>query len=185
MNHFSKWLDSATNRRVFLGTAATGFAAVLAPKLVFGQTMNQDTAAVVTKKPGKDKGPPVEASLVKEFVRVSHSDFDAVQRMLKETPQLLHVSWDWGGGDFEAGIEAASHVGDRDIALFLMEQGARANLFTAAMLGHIDIVKGFLTSCPYMINSGGAHGLGLIHHAKKGGAEAAQVLAYLESLGNP
>lgn len=184
MNPMTKWLTRAANRRVFMGTAATGFAAVLAPQLLIGQTMTQDTTALAAKKPGKDKGPQIEAELVKEFVRVSHSDFEAVQRMLKQTPQLLHVSWDWGGGDFEAGIEAASHVGDRDIALFLMEQGARANLFTAAMLGHIDIVKGFLTSYPYMINSGGAHGLGLVHHAKKGGAEAAQVLEYLETLGN-
>lgn len=183
MIEFCSWLDRATNRRAFLGTAVAGAATVLTPKILSGQMGNQDSAGVPAKKPSRDKGPQIEAGLVKEFVRVSHSDLEAVQRMLAKTPQLLHVSWDWGGGDFEAGIEAASHVGDRDIALFLMSQGARANLFTAVMLGQIEIVKGFLTSYPYLINSSGAHGLGLIHHAKKGGDEAAQVLAYLESLG--
>lgn len=179
----SSLINSTTGRRAFFGTAAAGVAALFTPQILFGQMSQPDSSAISNKKPKKDKGPRIEDALVKEFVRVSHSDLAAVQQMLTETPQLLHVSWDWGGGDFEAGIEAASHVGDRDIALYLMSQGARANLFTATMLGQTEIVKGFLTSYPYLIHSRGAHGLSLIHHAKKGGEQAAEVLAYLESLG--
>ncbi len=183
MLDLSSLTNGATDRRAFLGTATAGMAALFTPQILLGQMSQPDSTANTNKKPAKDKGPQIEGALVKEFVRVSHSDLTAVQQMLTETPQLLHVSWDWGGGDFEAGIEAASHVGDRDIALFLMSQGARANLFTATMLGQIEIVRGFLTSYPYLINSRGAHGLSLIHHAKKGGEQALEVLAYLESLG--
>ncbi len=179
----SSLINGTTDRRAFFGTAAAGMAALLTPQVLLGQMSQPDSSAIKNKKPAKDKGPQIEGALVKEFVRVSHSDLTAVQQMLTETPQLLHVSWDWGGGDFEAGIEAASHVGDRDIALYLMSQGARANLFTATMLGQTEIVRGFLTSYPYLIHSRGAHGLSLIHHAKKGGEQALEVLAYLESLG--
>lgn len=182
MMNISNWLGNAVDRRGFMGTAAVGMAAMLTPQVLRAE-MVADSTANKEKKPAKAKGPRVDDALVKEFVRVSHFDLEAVRQMLTETPQLLNVSWDWGGGDFEAGIEAASHVGNRDIAFYFMSQGARANLFTATMLGQTEIVKGFMTNYPYMIHSRGPHGLGLVHHAKKGGEEAVGVLAYLESLG--
>ncbi|MGB5139466.1 MAG: hypothetical protein WBP29_13115, partial [Candidatus Zixiibacteriota bacterium] len=147
------------------------------------QMSGGDTTAAKPAKPVVDRGSQVKPKLAKEFVRISHFDFAAVQQMLTETPQLLNASWDLGDGDFEAGIEAASRVGDREIALYFMSQGARPNLFTATMLGHIDIVKSFLSNHPYLINARGPHGLSLLHHAKKGGDQAAETRLYLESLG--
>ena len=97
-------------------------------------------------------------------------------------PTLLNAVWDWGGGDYESAIGAASHVGNRNIALFLLENGARPNLFTAAMLGHLEIVKGFVDKYPYLKECKGPHGLSLIHHAKKGAEQAKPVLDYLNSL---
>jgi hypothetical protein len=124
--------------------------------------------------------PVLEPALVQQFVRISHFDFDGAKQMLEEYPSLLNASWDWGGGDFETGLGAASHVGNRDIAMHFISKGVRMNLFAAAMLGHVDIVKGFLTHHPNLIDAKGPHGLSLVHHAKKGGGQAAQVLAYLE-----
>lgn len=174
------------NRRSFLGAAANRFvgaAALLSAGTAFAQMSSGDTTAAKPAKPVIDRGPQVKPELVKEFVRISHFDFAAVQQMLTETPQLLYASWDLGGGDFESGIEAASHVGNREIALYFMAQGARPNLFTATMLGHTDIVRGFLSNYPFLINSRGPHGLSLLHHAKKGGEQAAETRLYLESLG--
>jgi hypothetical protein len=121
--------------------------------------------------------------LVKDFVSVCHGDFAKVKEMLAAEPRLLHASWDWGGGDFESGIEAAGHVGNREIADFLIEKGARVSVFQYAMMGELEIVKGLLTKFPAMRQSKGPHGLSLVHHAKRGGDKAAPVLAYLESLG--
>ncbi|MEO5581925.1 MAG: hypothetical protein ABIR66_04490, partial [Saprospiraceae bacterium] len=55
------------------------------------------------------KPPALIAEKVKEFVGVSHSDLDKVKALVTEFPNLVYASWDWGGGDFESGIEAAGH----------------------------------------------------------------------------
>ncbi len=102
--------------------------------------------------------------------------------MLAETPSLLNATWDWGGGDFEMAIGGAGHMGRRDIALFLISQGGRFDLFVAAMLGRLDVVKPMLTAFPHLADSKGPHGIPLMVHAQKGGQEAAEVAAFLEGL---
>ena len=83
------------------------------------------------------------------------------QALLAEHPALLNATWDWGGGDFETGLGGASHMGSRDIAEFLIGQGARMDLFTAVMLGRLDIVTPMLTAYPALLQSRGPHGLSL------------------------
>ena len=57
------------------------------------------------------------------------------------------------------------------------------NVFCAAMLGQLEIVKGILALHPGLKLSKGPHGLQLLHHAKQGGPEASAVLEYLQSIG--
>jgi hypothetical protein len=128
------------------------------------------------------KPPPLDKELVKEFVGKSHSDLNRVKELFSQQPGLLNCSWDWGGGDFETGLEAAGHVGNKEIAQFLLDNGARMNIFCAAMLGKIEIVKSILTAFPELKTSKGPHGLQLLHHAKKGGDDAKEVLQYLQSI---
>jgi ankyrin repeat protein len=104
-----------------------------------------------------------------------------MKEMLENDHLLLHASHDWGGGDFESAIEAAGHVGNKEIANYLLEKGARYNIYLACMLGHKDIVKQVLTFNPGLINSKGPHGFTMLHHAQKG--EAAEIAEYLQSLG--
>jgi ankyrin repeat protein len=80
-----------------------------------------------------------------------------------------------GGGDFETALEGAGHMGDKDIANFLLSKGARMNIFCAAMLGRLDVVKAILSAYPELNTSKGPHGLQLLHHAAKGGAEVSQI----------
>lgn len=126
---------------------------------------------------------PINLDIVKEFVSVSHGKFDRVREMLENDPQLLHVSNDWGGGDFESGIEAAGHVGNKEIANYLLGKGARYNIYLACMLGHLETVKLTLTAHPMLLNSKGPHGLTMLHHAIKGGEPAKPVEEFLRSLG--
>jgi len=63
-------------------------------------------------------------------------------------------------------------MGRRDIALFLLDRGARIDLFTAAMLGEVEIVRAILTATPAARTSKGAHSIPLIVHAKQGDAQA-------------
>ncbi|MBA4138718.1 MAG: hypothetical protein C0518_15540 [Opitutus sp.] len=129
-----------------------------------------------------DPSAPLDAALVKEFVTVGHGDFSKVKALLDAQPRLLNATWDWGNGDYETPLGAAAHMGRRDIALFLLERGARADVFALAMLGYVEAVKAMITARPEIARCAGPHGIPLIDHAEKGGAEAAAVVAYLRSL---
>jgi hypothetical protein len=138
------------------------------------------TVAASAKPP---KPPALTPELVKEFVGKSHGDLARVKELYAQEPGLLNAAWDWGGGDFETGMEAAGHTGNKEIARFLLDKGARMNVFCAAMLGRLDIVKTTIEAFPELKNSKGPHGLMLKHHAMKGGDDAKAVLAYLEQIG--
>ncbi|WP_303318002.1 hypothetical protein Q4Q34_19005 [Flavivirga abyssicola] len=127
--------------------------------------------------------PQLNKALVEEFVRVSHGKFDMVKELLEEHPTLLNAAHDWGAGDFETGLGAASHVGNKDIVQYFLDKGAQANIFTAALFGKMDILKSMIEFSPSLINAKGPHGFTLLHHAKKGGDEALEVKEYLISLG--
>ena len=69
------------------------------------------------------------------------------------------------------------------IAEFLIGQGARLDVFVAAMLGKLDIVRAVLTAWPGLVQSKGPHGITLMRHARAGGEPAKAVGDYLESMG--
>lgn len=126
--------------------------------------------------------PALELEIVQEFVAKAHGDFERVKEMLEKQPGLVNATWDWGGGDFETALGAASHMGHKEIANYLLEHGARIDLFAAAMLGNLDIVKVVLDAYPNSINISGPHGISLVAHAQAGGDDAKAVLEFLESL---
>ena len=126
---------------------------------------------------------PYKPELVKEFVGAGHGKLERVKEMLAAYPNLIYSRYDWGNGDFEEAIEGAGHVGNREIALYLIEKGARANIFVLTMLGETEIVKSILARFPAMIQSLGAHGFTLLHHATRGGDTARELLEYVKEKG--
>lgn len=120
--------------------------------------------------------------LVREFVGNAHGDLARVRELLAQEPKLVNAAWDWGGGDWETGLGAAAHMGRADIARELLAHGARLDLFAAAMLGELAVVRAALEAFPAALHTPGPHGIPLIAHAKAGGEAAAAVAAYLESL---
>ena len=129
-----------------------------------------------------DTKPALESNLVEEFVRVAHSDLERTRELLEQESGLVNATWDWGGGDFETALGAAAHMGRKDIANYLLENGARLDLFAAAMLGKLDIVRAALNAYPDAINVPGPHGIPLLEHAKFGGEDANTVYEFLQSL---
>ncbi len=129
-----------------------------------------------------EKKSALEASLVQEFVSKSHADLDGIKELLMQEPALINSAWDWSGGDWETGLGAAAHMGRSDIANYLLENGARLDLFAAAMLGKLEIVRATLEAYPDTVNIPGPHGIPLIAHAQAGGNEAREVYEYLKSL---
>lgn len=70
-------------------------------------------------------------------------------------------------------------MGSREVAEYLIAQGARMDIFAAAMLGRLEIVEAMVRAFPGIESSKGPHGIPLIAHAKKGGAEAEPVVRFL------
>ena len=169
---------SLLSRRSFI-TRSTVSLVALAADPVLGATppAPADTARREAAKP-----PPLEAALVKEFVVAAHGNLERTVELLGNEPGLLNATWDWKAGDFETALGGAGHMGRRDIALFLLDKGARLDLFVAAMLGELSVVKSILDFVPALAASKGPHGIPLLAHAKAGGVQAAAVVEYLDRL---
>ena len=126
--------------------------------------------------------PLVDLTLARDFVIFAHYDLDMVKTLLAREPALALAVVDWGAGDYESGLGGASHLGNREIATYLLGHGARMDVFCAAMLGLTDVVKGMLTAAPKLIDAKGPHGISLHMHAKMGGEPAAATLEYLQGV---
>ena len=101
-----------------------------------------------------------------EIVMQAHGNLARVREILAESPELLNVMYEpWA----ETPLGAASHVGNREIAEFLLAQGAPMTITTAAMLGRADEVGRFLAADPAAANAVGAHGISLLFHAAYSG----------------
>lgn len=131
-----------------------------------------------------DSFPRQTPALVREMVIVSHGHMKRVRELLGLHPSLAKAAVDWGFGDWEDCLGAASHVGNREIAELLIANGARPSLFSAAMLGQLDTVKAFVAAQPGVQRIAGPHGISLLAHAKNGGKPAEAVWEYLQSLGD-
>jgi hypothetical protein len=128
-----------------------------------------------------DRPPALDPQKVESFVANAHGDLEVVRALLTEEPALVNATWDWGGGDWETALGASAHMGRRDIALFLLDNGARLDLFAAAMLGEVEIVRATLDAFPAMRDALGPHGIPLAEHARAGGEDARAVLDLLET----
>lgn len=105
-----------------------------------------------------------------------------MKELVNASPALAKAVWDWGYGDWESALGAASHTGRREIADFLVANGARPDVFYYAMIGHLEAVKAMIAADPRIVSFQGPHGLTLMSHARAGGDDAKAVVAYLESV---
>ena len=158
-------------RKSFLQHVALSTGGItIMPSLVYGRKIMPE-------------GNPLPAEKVKEFVIAGHAKLDSVKQLLAEFPTLLYATWDWGTGDFETALEGAGHMGNKEIANYLISLGARTNLFVLTMLGKTQIVKTFLDTYPQYLNARGPHGFTFLHHAQKGGDDAKELFDYFQTKG--
>ena len=189
------------HRRLFVSAAARSsfMAGICSPLLA----QDGETVSELKGQEGKPAG-PLEATferdydaptfkpswkkqqlnrqMLQDFVIFAHSELEMTKKLLNREPGLLNGAVDWGTGDFETALGGASHMGRRDIVTFLLERGARIDIFCAAMLGQLEVIKSFLTLQPTLIDANGPHGFSLHFHAQVGGDEAKPVLDYLQSI---
>ncbi len=186
--------DISFERRHFLKSSALGFIGIT----TFGYASANETLHTVTYSPGAEplfyRYPSMNDSMVSSVVGASHFDFDKVKQMVTQRPELAKAAWDWGFGDWETALGAASHVGRRDIAELLISYGARPDIFTFTMMGMLKSVQEIIENVPGIQSSPGPHGITLLQHAKNrltdknisaaDSANVNKVISYLESIGN-
>jgi hypothetical protein len=163
------------SRRSFLATVPAGLSAAAVSGAV----------SPVTAAAGDPPTsfPTQDPDLVREMVTVAHGNVARVKELVGRHQTLAKAAYDWGFGDWESALGAASHVGNREIAEFLLANGARPSIFSAAMLGQLDTVKAFVTTAPGVQRIKGPHSITLLRHAMAGGAAAKPVVEYLTSVG--
>jgi len=178
------------NRRAVIRSSTFGLLAASMPNILFAKT-----GSII---PGNDKlfhrYPSIDDAIVSEVVGVSHFNLDRVKELVGKRPELSRATWDWGFGDWETALGAASHVGRRDIAEYLISKGARPDIFTFAMFGDYNAVVAMVEAKSGIQSIAGPHGITLLQHAKNGldreGLTEEQkkrnqkLITYLESLGN-
>jgi hypothetical protein len=153
-----------TTRRSFLagGIATTAALSMLRLRAADAAATPSSSA---TPRPELPRKAPQVPERVFEFVRVGHGNLPRVKEMLAEDPKFALAAWDWGQGDWETALGGASHVGNRDIALHLLDHGARQDLHCSAMLGERYIVLAAIAAHPALANTAGPHGYSLLYHA--------------------
>lgn len=127
--------------------------------------------------------PQQDPALAREIVGASHANPARVKELLAAHPALAKASYDWGYGDWESALGAASHTGNREIAEMLLAAGARLDIFAAAMLGMTETVKSMIAARPALAATLGPHGIPLFAHAEAG--EAKELVEFLGGLENP
>jgi hypothetical protein len=128
--------------------------------------------------------PAYPSDLIQEIVTFAHFDLERLKSLVEPRPQLARAAWDWGFGDWETPLGAACHMGRRDIAQYVLEQGATPSIFSAVLFGNLALVKLFVEQKAGIQREAGPHSISLLAHARMAGKPSGAVLSYLESLGD-
>ncbi|MGD0627723.1 MAG: hypothetical protein ABR987_00130 [Terracidiphilus sp.] len=170
-------------RRAFLQLAGLALPAHALAYATAPQQAPQEPLRALPDKPTLSESFPTQSpALAREMVTVSHFDLKRVTQLVEAQPSLARAAWDWGFGDWETALGAASHMGNRAIAELLIAHGARPSLFSSAMLGHLEVIKAFVSAQPGVERIRGPHSISLLAHAKGGGDAARPVYDFLLAL---
>jgi hypothetical protein len=166
------------SRRSFLTSASLALSVRFPAWLGETDSLHRRSTPMVVR----DTFPAQPPELVRDLVTVSHFDLNRVKELVGTHPSSVIAAWDWGFGDWETPLGAASHMGNRPIAEYLISQGAPTSLFSAAMLGQLDLLRALVAAQPGIQRIHGPHSISLLAHARMGGDAARPVLEFLQSL---
>lgn len=177
------------SRRIALKSTLFGIITVSIPNLIYGKEILPVENKLASENKKGIRYPAIEEEIVAEVVGVSHFNLDRLKILVNQRPELARATWDWGFGDWETAIGAASHTGRKDIADYLLSMGARPDIFTFAMLGNYKAVKSMIEFTPGLQRIAGPHGISLLQHSKNGiennkSKQADKLVAYLSELGD-
>jgi hypothetical protein len=184
--------DNSISRRMLVRSSVLGLLVASVPSVVFSKNILSlacnDTPTAASPH---DRYPAIQLEIASEVVSVSHFNLDRLKELVDPRPELAKTVWDWGFGDWESAIAAASHVGRKDIVDYLVSKGAVPTIFTYAMLAEYETLKTMIGAYPGSQKNFGPHGITLLQHAKTGlqtqgvdKGKAQRVVDFLQSLGD-
>lgn len=160
-------MENKLTRQHFLATlAGTGTLLLFNQKATAKTPEPRDSHQGGSPEPFHAYFPSQDPELVQEMVVASHGQTDKVKSLLAAHPELAKATWDFGFGDWETALGAASHTGNKEIAELLMANGARPDIFTFVMLGNLPAVQAMIEGSPGIQKIKGPHGITLLAHAK-------------------
>ena len=174
-------MPDTTRRRFLTQTPAT---AVLAATLFPDGTTPAAAEPSAVEGAAADWLPRQDPAVVQEMVAAAHGNLSRVRELLERQPALVNATVDWGFGDWETALGGSSHMGNRDIADLLLAHGAQPTIFSAAMLGQLDVVKAMVAARPGMpagVRAARHHAAGT-RPGRQGGCRAG--IRYLDGLGD-
>ena len=173
------------SRRVLVKSSILGLLTLPIHSVLYAKNIFNinDSSSNEIKEP--KRYPAIIEEITSEVVGVSHFNLDRLKELVDKRPELARATWDWGFGDWETAIGAASHVGRKDIVEYLISMGARPDIFTFAMLGAYETVKSMIEFIPGLQRTFGPHGISLLQHVKNGDNQSKnsiQLIDYLTAL---
>jgi hypothetical protein len=184
--------QDSISRRFLVKSSVWGLLAASVPNIVYSKNVLPETSDNSSSDlPPHDRYPAIQLTIASEVVGVAHFDLDRLKQLVNPRPELAKANWDWGFGDWESAIAAASHVGRKDIVDYLISKGAVPTIFTYAVLGQYETVKAMIGSYAGIQKNLGPHGITLLQHAKTAletegvdKLQARKLVEYLQSFGD-
>ena len=108
--------QNSITRRLLVKSSVLGLLIVSVPNIVYSKNI---LAATSDSDPSDvsphDRYPVIKLEIASEVVGVAHFNLSRLKELVNPRTELAKANWDWGFGDWESPIAAASHVGRKDI----------------------------------------------------------------------
>jgi len=179
--------NNLISRRVLVKSSVLGVISVSFNNVLFGKGILSTIEGNRPNVKESERYPAISEELANEVVAFSHFDLNKLKALVDKRPELANAAWDWGFGDWETAIGAASHVGRNDIITYLISKGAKPDVFTFAALGSFNTVKSMIKCMPGLQKTLGPHGISLLQHATNGESktrDSKKLIEYLSKLGD-
>lgn len=179
------------SRRLLVKSSILGLLSASIPNIVYAKNSTANPTQILNDTAPHNRYPAIQLEIASEVVGLSHFNLEKLKLIIDPRPELAKSEWDWGFGDWESAIGAASHVGRKDIADYLISRGAMPTIFSFAMLGEYETVKTMIHAYPGIQKNFGPHGISLLQHAETSletegtdKRKARQLVNYLKDLGD-
>jgi len=123
------------SRRVLVKSSILGLLTLPIHNVLYAKNIFNIDESTTNEIKQPKRYPAIDDEITNEVVGVSHFNLDRLKELVNRRPELARATWDWGFGDWETAIGAASHVGRKDIVDYLISRGGKTRYFHFCHVG--------------------------------------------------